>query len=71
MEMSHLGYIAYIGMVLLMYGSPVIVWRLYRAYKRGHVVRTLLLCVVTVPVLAAVLYAMFRIGLLVLAAISR
>lgn len=71
MPMDHLGYIVYVAIVLLVYGSPVIAFLLYRGWKRQHLLATLVRILLTLPVLAAVLYGLFLAGLWLLATFSR
>ncbi|HEY0973082.1 MAG TPA: hypothetical protein VGE57_01155 [Solimonas sp.] len=48
MPMTHVQAMMYGAMVFALYGSPVMAYFLYRAWKRGHVLRTLSLCVLFV-----------------------
>lgn len=70
-ELSEWRYVLYVAILLLVYGSPLIAYLLYRAWKRGRFIRTLLLLVPAVPVTAAVVYFLFRLALVVLSALTR
>ena len=60
MGMSHLGYVAYLAMVVALYGSPVIAYMLYRGWRRGQLARTLAQIGVAVPVIAVLGYVLMR-----------
>ena len=60
--MSHLGYIAYLAMVIALFASPLIVYTLYRGWKRGQVARALALVGFGIPGGAVVVYALMRYG---------
>jgi len=71
MEMSHLGYIGYTGMVLAIYGSPVVIYLLYAGWKRGRLLLTLLGLLFAWPLVSALAYGLFLGGLHLMAALSR
>lgn len=67
---EHLGYILYFAVLLYAYGSPLLVYLIYKGYKQGHALRNFALFVLGVPVAAALLYGLFWAGLLTLSAVD-
>ncbi len=62
MPMSHLGYSLYGAMVIALYGSPVFAYLLWRGWKRGRFMVTLLGCLVCIFGGGALAYGLLRVG---------
>jgi hypothetical protein len=60
--MTHLGYVAYLAMVVALFGSPIWIAWLVRGWRRGRVWVALGQALLAVAGAALVLYAAMRYG---------
>lgn len=71
MEMTHFGYAAYATMVIAIYSSPLTLYLLYRGWKNGSFIKSLVFVLVALPIAGTVAYIVLRLGVIAMAELSR